>query len=504
MNIRFNNDRQAFPLTNGQMSFWYINQMTNETANHFLPYEFEGPLQTGHLEKVLNALILDNEILRVSVSDWCAVQFVCPYQYFHLPFEDLTDLNDDAKSAAMGELYLKYGAPNFDLMNPPLLRACLVKLACQKHILILVTPHFAMDGAALHQLDSELRALYEKALQGLPIRTTNKLSLAGYISQEQIKKQTQSKNAEQFWLQQLEGIDEIYFEQSLLDISNGCRRGIFIPLSQSQLNLIGRWCSKYQLTQQMVFLALFGKVISKLTGNNNLCLTTVQENRDIDGSRALFGALLTSIPVPMRQLNTQPLNELFAQVKKTTLAVYEYRHVSWSIPFSIIGESKIQNRPWWLKILSALSGFYHLFSKQAGLSPRALKDFATIAAASIEDEKKVKLSGPQHRAMTINVNMLPSFYEQKSQDKMASSSEGKSACQITLNRQLDFPLPPDESEWEQNVVNFYIENHSVKGPGIRLSHQCLTTEAEQRVKEEFVALLKAAHSSVENKFVPEM
>ncbi|WP_249322907.1 condensation domain-containing protein, partial [Pseudoalteromonas ruthenica] len=81
------------------------------------------------------------------------------------------------------------------------------------------------------------------------------------------------------------------------------------------------------MTQQMVFLALFAKVISKVTGNTSLCLTTVQENRDIDGARELFGALLTSLPITIRNLDTQHFDELFAQVKKTTLAVYEYRHV---------------------------------------------------------------------------------------------------------------------------------------------------------------------------------
>lgn len=499
MKIRIDNNRQKIPLTNGQMSFWYIYQLTKETANHFLPYEFDGPLQTEHLEKVLNTLLQDNEILRVSVSDWCAIQYVCPYKYFHLPYVDLSCFSDSAIATAMGELFLKYCAPNFDLMRPPLLRACLVKLAPQKHLLMLITPHFAMDGAALHQLDIELRTLYKKALQGKPLRTTGKLSLASYISQEQVKKNTQSESAEQFWLKQLEGIEHTYFDQSLLDISNCCRRGVFIPLTQPQLNLIGRWCSEYQLTQQMVFLALFAKVISKVTGNTSLCLTTVQENRDIDGARELFGALLTSLPIPIRNLDTQPFDELFAQVKKTTLAVYEYRHVSWSTPLSILGENKIQNRPWWLEVLTAFSGTYHFMSQESGLSPLALKDFATIAAADIEDNKNVKLLGPQCRAITINVNMLPSFYEPKNQFNEALDRD-QETCQITLQRQLDFPLPPDESEWEKDVLNFYIENHAVKGPGIRVSHQCLTSDAEQLLKEEFEGVLEVELSDGDHKF----
>ena len=150
------------------------------------------------------------------MSDWCAIQYVCPYEYFHLPYVDLSRFSDSAIATAMGELFLKYCAPNFDLMRPPLLRACLVKLAPQKHLLMLITPHFAMDGAALHQLDIELRTLYKKALQRKPLRTTGKLSLASYISQEQVKKNTQSESAEQFWLKQLEGIEHTYFDQSLL------------------------------------------------------------------------------------------------------------------------------------------------------------------------------------------------------------------------------------------------------------------------------------------------
>ncbi|NOU52060.1 hypothetical protein HG263_16125 [Pseudoalteromonas sp. JBTF-M23] len=489
MNISIDNNRQVLPLTNGQLSFWFIYHMTKETANHFLPYEFEGPLCGDLLEKVLNTLLQDNEILRSSVSDWCALQYVYPYEYFHLPYEDLSGLCEQGRTASLGALFLKYAEPNFDLMKPPLLRACLVKIAPEKHLLMLVTPHFAMDGAALHQMDIELRALYQKALQGEPLRVGKKLGLAEYVTQEQSIRHSQSLQATQFWQQKLSQTNPTYLAPSLLDITNRARRGIFIPLSQAQLQEIERWCSKNKLTQQMVFLALIGKVMAKLSGNNNLCLTTVQENRDIDGARALYGALLTSLPVPLQLADSQSLLELLLQVKQTTLAVYAYRHVPWSIPLSILAHRKLAKRPWWLKMLSKLSGAYHSISKQSGLYPQALADFAAIAASDIEEDKKILRFGPHHQALTMNVNMLPSFYEQGI-DTKAIEQDCAQACRITLRRELDFPVPQDDSEWEQNVLNFYIEKHPLKGAGIRLSHQCLTEHAEQIIREELYALLK--------------
>ncbi|MBD1580780.1 condensation domain-containing protein [Pseudoalteromonas sp. S16_S37] len=489
MNISIDKNRQVLPLTNGQLSFWFIYHMTKETANHFLPYEFEGPLRSDLLEKVLNTLLQDNEILRASVSDWCALQYVYPYEYFHLPYEDLSGLCEQGRTASLGALFLKYSEPNFDLMKPPLLRACLIKLTPEKHLLMLVMPHFAMDGAALHQMDIELRALYQKALHGEPLRGGRKLGLADYVTQEQAIRNSQSQQATQFWQQQLSQAKPTYLAPALLDITNRARRGIFIPLSQTQLQDIGRWCSQNKLTQQMVFLALLGKVMAKLSGNNRLCLTTVQENRDIDGARSLYGALLTSLPVPLQISDSQSLLELFLQVKKTTLAVYEYRHVPWSIPLSILARRKLSKQPWWLKVISKLSGAYHSISKQTGLYPQVLADFAAIAASDIEEDKKTLRYGPHHQALTMNVNMLPSFYEQGI-DTTAAEQDTAQACRITLRRQLDFPVPQDDSEWEQNVLNFYIEKHPLKGAGIRLSHQCLTEQAEQTIREELYTLLR--------------
>ncbi|CAH9049680.1 hypothetical protein PSECIP111951_00432 [Pseudoalteromonas holothuriae] len=488
MNIRINKNRQAIPLTNGQLSFWYIYQLTKETANHFLPYEFDGVVRPDLVERVINALLQDNEILRTSVNDWCAIQYVCPYEYFHLPYEDLSDLCLDAQSASLGELYLRYCAANFDLVKPPLLRACLVKLAPQKHLLMLVTPHFAMDGAALHQLDIELKTLYQKANQGLSLRTASKLALADYVAQEQAARLAQSVKAREFWAKQLESIKPTYLASSLVDISDRSRRGVFIPLKQAQLSLIGRWCGTFKLTQQMVFLALIGKVMSDVTGNQHLCLTTVQENRDIEGARDLYGAMLTSLPVPMQIAQGQSLNELFLQVKQTTLAVYQYRHVPWSIPLSIVAQQKLDKTPWWLSLFKQTSGLYHTLTKQAGLYPQALFDFAAIAAGDIEEDKKIMRDGAQHQALTINVNMLPSFYEQTNEIQQTQTTDND-ACQITLRRELDFPPPPDNSEWEQSAINFYIEKHAVNGFGIRLSHQCLTPQAEQLLRDEFYALL---------------
>ncbi|BBN80650.1 hypothetical protein PA25_06350 [Pseudoalteromonas sp. A25] len=487
MSISIENNRQVLPLTNGQLSFWFIYHMTKETANHFLPYEFEGPLRADFLERVLNVLLQDNEILRSSISDWCAVQYIHPYEYFHLPYEDLSGMCEQGRAAALGALFLKYSAPNFDLMKAPLLRACLVKTAPEKHLLMLVTPHFAMDGAALYQMDNELRSLYQKALQGQPLRTSRKLGLAEYVTQEQSIRSAQSQQASAFWQQQLGKTKPTYLASDLLDISNRSRRGIFIPLNDAQLQVIGRWCSKHKLTQQMVFLALIGKVMAKVSGNHSLCLTTVQENRDIDGARELFGALLTSLPIPLQITEKQSLTELFLQVKQTTLAVYEYRHVPWSVPLSMLARSKLKKQPWWLKAISKVSGWYHRISKQAGLYPQALMDFAAIAASDMAEDKKIARFGPQHQALTINVNMLPSFYEHAAQ--VQSTEQSEQACEITLRRELDFPVPQDDSEWEQNVLNFYIEKHALKGFGIRLSHQCLTPHAEQILRDELYGLL---------------
>lgn len=488
MTIAINKNTQTLPLTNGQLSFWFIYQMTQETTNHCLLYEIEGELRADLLEKVLNTLIRDNEILRASISDWKAVQYIHPYEYFHLPYENLEELTEKSRKDRLATIFAEYKIPNFDLMRPPLLRACLVKTKSDSHLLMLVTPHFAMDGAALYQMDLAVRTLYDRAIDGLPLRDSPKLYLADYIAQEHRIRTLQSKQAIQFWQQQLSQTNPTYLTSEQLDITNRARRGVFIELNETQLKQISMWCSTGKLTQQMVFLGLIGKVMAKVSGNERLCITSVQENRDIEGARELYGALLTSLPIPLQLSPDMALNELFSQVKQTTLAVYEYRHVPWSVPLSLLAKGNLEKRPWWLGVAERLTGIYHVLSKQTGLYPQAFSDFATIVASELEEEKKTRMFGAHRQALTINVNMLPSFYEQQTGAEK-SSKGGGSRCRFSLLRQFDFPLPADDCEWEQNVLNFYIEKHEDRGFGIRLSHQCLVPQMEQTIQKTLYELL---------------
>src|SRR5262249_54606322 len=63
---------------------------------------------------------------------------------------------------------VRRGAPSLDLARGPLLRATLVRLADEEHIIFVVMHHIASDGWSIGILNREITSLYDAFVAGRP------------------------------------------------------------------------------------------------------------------------------------------------------------------------------------------------------------------------------------------------------------------------------------------------------------------------------------------------
>ncbi|HEV2150046.1 MAG TPA: amino acid adenylation domain-containing protein, partial [Longimicrobiaceae bacterium] len=158
----------ALPVSFPQERLWFIHRLDPRSAAYILPvcYHLEGPLHTGALRLALDAVVRRHEALRTVFCEAGGepVQHVLPPDPFPLPVVDLTT-HGDREALAIRLAGAEARRP-FDLERGPLLRALLVRLDPQSHLLLAVMHHVAGDGWSLGILARELGAFYAAFASG--------------------------------------------------------------------------------------------------------------------------------------------------------------------------------------------------------------------------------------------------------------------------------------------------------------------------------------------------
>ncbi len=115
------------------------------------------------LERSINEIVRRHEILRTTfaVVDGRHVQVIAPQLTVPLAFDDLRALPRSKKETIGHQLIQEELLHSFDLAKGPLIRARLVRLAEQEHLLLISMHQVICDGWSLGVFVEELVALYD-------------------------------------------------------------------------------------------------------------------------------------------------------------------------------------------------------------------------------------------------------------------------------------------------------------------------------------------------------
>src|SRR6185295_13035122 len=122
-----------------------------------------GSLDVGALERALGELVSRHESLRTTFRpvEQGAVQVAHPAAPAHLPVLDLAGLAPQEREDEARRLAREDAERPFDLERGPLLRATLIRLSDEEHVLLLTVHHIVSDGWSMGVLFRELFTLYE-------------------------------------------------------------------------------------------------------------------------------------------------------------------------------------------------------------------------------------------------------------------------------------------------------------------------------------------------------
>ncbi|WP_343054752.1 amino acid adenylation domain-containing protein [Pseudomonas gingeri] len=155
-------------LSYAQQRQWFLWQLEPDNTAYHIPaaLSLNGRLDRQALRRSFEALIARHETLRTTFrqQDGQAVQIVHPAPTFELAVETLDSAEADAQSI-MARISREVLTP-FDLQQGPLLRARLLVVGEERHVLVVTLHHIVSDGWSMPIMVDELIEGYVACSQG--------------------------------------------------------------------------------------------------------------------------------------------------------------------------------------------------------------------------------------------------------------------------------------------------------------------------------------------------
>ncbi|NEP09967.1 MAG: hypothetical protein F6K14_07045 [Symploca sp. SIO2C1] len=325
---------ETLPLSFAQERLWLLHQLSPENPCYHQPIAFRlvGSLNVPVLEQSLKEILRRHEALRTSFTtvDEEPVQVIQPDGDFSLSIIDFTDI-PNAESQLPDCLLKKIQKP-FDFSTGSLLRATLVQLSKEEHVLLFTMHHIACDGWSEGLFLKELSLLYEAFSNGkaspLPELPVQYADFAHW--QRQWLKDEKLESQLNYWEQQLSGDISalqlpIDYPRPLVQTHQGdCQS---LVLSETLTKALKDFCDQEKVTLFVTLMAVFKTLLYRYTQQEDmiLCSPVAGRNRsEINDSIGYFNNVL-----PMRtNLGGNPsFRELLNRFKQTSSGATENQDV---------------------------------------------------------------------------------------------------------------------------------------------------------------------------------
>ncbi|MCA1568215.1 MAG: amino acid adenylation domain-containing protein, partial [Acidobacteria bacterium] len=332
-----NADRDSeLPLSFAQQRLWFIDQFEPESPayNIHTPVRMRGRLDVTALERALSEIMRRHEVLRTTFPSEGGhpVQRIHPSAGLKIPLTDLTLLPEEQREPEAHRLSVEAARIFFDLTEGPLLRASLLRVSADEHLLLFTMHHIISDGWSMGVLVREVEQLYAAYTVGRDLLLPElPIQYADYAAWQRQYLQGEVLELElDYWRERLKGAPEnieLLADRPRPPVKTyrGAIETVELqPGLSSRLRDLSR---KEGVTLFMTLLAGFQALLGRYTGQEDFVIGTPVANRTRVETERLIGFFVNTLAL-RADLNGDPtVKELLAKVRETTLGAYAHQDV---------------------------------------------------------------------------------------------------------------------------------------------------------------------------------
>jgi len=324
------------PLSFAQQRLWVLHQLDPHNSAYNMPEAIRilGPLKVQVLALSLNEVIRRHEVLRTTFrpTEDGLVQVIAAAQANNLALLDLSALPDEQRETAARRLTEEEAARPFDLTGGPVLRAALLRLGPEDHVLLFTMHHIASDVWSMGVLVKEVMALYHAFAQGQPSPLAElPIQYADYaIWQRQWLQGAELEKQLDYWRRQLAGAPTVLElptdrPHPAIQSFRGATQAFALPrtLSASLMQL----ARQENCTLFMLLLAAFKILLYRYTGQSDLLVGTPMAGRNRTETENLIGFFVNTLVLRTDLTGDPTFHQLLGRVREVALGAAAHQDV---------------------------------------------------------------------------------------------------------------------------------------------------------------------------------
>src|SRR5215204_3525699 len=336
---------ERIPLSFSQERLWFIDRLEG-TLHYHVPtvLRVKGALNTDALTHALQEIIKRHEVLRTIIreEDGQGYQHIQDADKWYLPISVGTKYKEDINGLRLHVQQL-ISRP-FDLSKDYMLRADLIRIEVNEYVLVSTFHHIASDGWSTSVLVKELTDLYRSYQEGRSLNLSPlPIQYADYaLWQREYLQGDILENKLGYWKNKLEGVTPLQLPLDLPRPAVQSIRGTFesFLIDEELSEALQKLSQQHGATLFMTLLAAFKILLSRYSGQNDICVGTPVAGRQQQELESLIGFFINTLALRSDLSNNLSFVELLHGVKKTTLEAYAHQ----DLPFEKIVDAIVKER----------------------------------------------------------------------------------------------------------------------------------------------------------------
>ncbi|MFE3554062.1 amino acid adenylation domain-containing protein [Streptomyces sp. NPDC059193] len=337
------------PMSFGQQRLWFLQDFNEDSTEYHstAAVRLAGELHADALRTAAGLLVARHESLRTTFAPagGRGVQVVHETLEPRWRTADLSEVPEEEREERLRAVVRAEVDRPFDLKGGPLLRLLLVRLAADRHVLVLGMHHIVTDGWSMGIVARELGELYAAQVRGVPAALPEvPVQYPDFAAWQRGRLEDGGLLEEQlaWWRDRLDGVAplELPTDRPRPAVRSSHGRSVTFEVPAEVVAGVKEVAREQEATLFMALTAALKVVFARYSGQRDIAVGTASAGRGRAGLEHLVGFLVNTVVLRSEVDPAMPFRELLGQVRETALEAFAHEEV----PFERVVEAAGQQR----------------------------------------------------------------------------------------------------------------------------------------------------------------
>ena len=321
----------SIALTEAQREIWLASQMgelVSAAYNESRTLTFTGPFDTGAMQEALAQMVNRHEALRMKFDSDGERAVVSTITHFETPLVELSGLDETTRETRLNQIVEHQVRPSFALLTGPLARACIIRLAPDRHWVVLTVHHIVCDGWSIGVLVQELGQLYQSILRGVPSPLPPAASFVEFARREAGQKLTpQFRAAEAYWTNRFANQPapvELPADRPRPVKRTYASSHLLRPMSAELGAAVKSFSAANDCTTFTTLFGAFAILLHRLSAQDDLVIGVPAAGQVLSGAERVVGHCANLLPLRSRFDFRQSFNDYLAGTRHLILEAFQH------------------------------------------------------------------------------------------------------------------------------------------------------------------------------------